>query len=141
MTRHIIVAGKSWPERYFTGTNRLQRARELIRRRTVPKMGLTNRGGARRKSRWTQLFHSTYPNLHFDKNAIAKRTGIPRSILDTVYDRGLKAWQTSGSRPGTSAPQWATARVYKFVLVTERKAPNTRYDPNQNLRDRFLRGK
>jgi hypothetical protein len=30
--------------------------------------------------------------------AIAKATGIPKSVLDTVYDRGMAAWRT-GHRP------------------------------------------
>jgi hypothetical protein len=75
-----------------------------------------------------------YPNLKFNKALISKKTGISLSKLNTVYDRGLKAWKTGGSRPGATAHQWAIARVYKFVLVTKKKAKTTRYDPDQNLR-------
>jgi hypothetical protein len=85
-----------------------------------------------KKSRWTDLFHRVYPGLKFNKQLISQATGIPVRILDTVYDRGLKAWKTSGSRPGANPQQWATARVYKFVLVSK-QAWNPR-DPNQNLR-------
>jgi hypothetical protein len=117
---------------------KLLRQKELVKRRTTPysklRLGKTNAGGTRRKSKWTLLFHTTYPGLKFDKNAIARRTGISRSTLDTVYNRGLKAWKTSGSRVGANPQQWAIARVYKFVLVTKKKAPNTRIDPDQNLR-------
>jgi hypothetical protein len=120
----------------------LTRERELLKRRRVSygalKLGRSNAGGARKKSKWTQLVHTTYPGLKFNKDAIAKRTGIHRATLNTVYDRGLKAWKTGGSRPGTTAPQWAVARVYKYVLVTKGKAPRawyaTRADPDQNLR-------
>jgi len=142
--RHIVVT-KSWPERYFAGLTRplkLAREKELLKRRTAPykklSLGKSNVGGAKKKSHWTQLFHKTYPGLKFNKNAISRQTGISRSTLNTVYNRGLKAWKTGGSRPGTTAPQWAVARVYKFVLVTKRKAPKswyaTRFDPDQDLR-------
>jgi len=140
--RHTVVT-KKWPERYFTGLSpaqRLTREKELLKRRQVarPKMGQTNKGGTKKKSKWTNLFHKTYPGLKFNKNLIAAKTGIPRASLNIVYDRGLKAWKTGGSRPGATPQQWAIARVYKFVLVSKHKAPKewyiTRFDPNQNLR-------
>ena len=144
--RHIVLR-RVWPERYFSGlrrTMKLRRERELLRRRRVPysKLGLSrsNKGGTKKKSRWTNLFHKTYPGLKFNKDAIARRTGISRSTLNTVYNRGLKAWKTGGSRPGATAPQWAVARVYKYVLVTKHKAPVAwyamRFDPDQDLRRR-----
>jgi len=145
--RHITVSrkGRAWPERYFAGLSRalkLTRERELLKRRTLPysklRLGKSNVGGTKKKSKWTQLFHKTYPNLKFNKNAIARRTGISRSTLNTVYNRGLKAWKTGGSRPGATAAQWAVARTYKYVLVTKGKAPKawyaTKFDPDANLR-------
>jgi hypothetical protein len=127
-----------WPERYFSGLKsralRLIRAKELTSRKS--KLGFSNAFAKKRKSRWTTLFHKTYPGLKFDKNAISKRTGIPVKTLDTVYDRGLKAWRTSGSRPGATSHQWAIARVYKFVLITKKKAKTNRPDPDSNLRKR-----
>jgi hypothetical protein len=138
-----------WPARYFSGLSpamKVRRQKELLKRRVTPysklRMGATDAGGTRRRSRWTMLFHKTYPELKFNKNAIARRTGISRSTLNTVYDRGLKAWKTSGSRVGASAHQWAIARVYKFVLVSKHKAPKawyiTRPDPDQNLRTKMF---
>jgi hypothetical protein len=123
---------------------KLRRERELLRRRRTPysKLGLSksNKFATKRKSKWTVLFHKTYPGLKFNKEAIARRIGISRSTLNTVYNRGLKAWKTGGSRPGATAPQWAVARVYKYVLVTKGKAPRawyaTRFDPDNNLRQR-----
>lgn len=142
--RHTIVT-RRWPERYFSGLSKIWRRRreiELLRRRgnSRPKLGRSNRvlKGQRPKSKWTLRFHQVYPGLKFSKVAIAKRTGIPIRKLNIVYDRGLKAWKTGGSRPGASAHQWAVARVYKFVLVTKRKAPvawyATRFDPDNDLR-------
>jgi hypothetical protein len=142
--RHVTITQR-WPERYFSGLSarlQKQREKELLRRRSDPysklTLGQSNKGGTRQKSKWTLLFHKVYPDLKFNKDAISKRTNIPRSILDTVYNRGLKAWKTGGSRPGATAPQWAVARVYKYVLVTKKKAPKqwyiTRFDPDANLR-------
>ena len=139
--RHVFITRK-WPERYFTGLSprlRLLREKELMKRkRGSYALGATNRGGTTKKSHWTVLFHKTYPDLKFNKSAIARETGISRSTLNTVYNRGLKAWQTGGSRVGATPAQWATARVYKYVLVTKKKAPKewyiTRADPDQDLR-------
>ena len=139
----VKLFGVSFPARYFSGvSDKAARAKELLARRKTPysklKLGKTNKGVTRRKSHWTMLFHKTYPDLKFNKNAIARRTGISRSTLNTVYNRGLKAWKTGGSRPGATAPQWATARVYKYVLITKGKAPKAWYasrpDPDNDLR-------
>jgi hypothetical protein len=112
------------------------REKELIARsrKKHPTLGPSNRFAKKRKSSWTVLFHHTYPGLKFNKGLISLRTGIPRSKLNTVYDRGLKAWKTSGSRPGATAQQWAIARLYKFVLITKGKATSKKVDPNNNLR-------
>jgi len=142
--RHITL-DKRWPERYFTGLSqamKLKREKELLKRRTLPysKLGLSvsNKAAKTTKSKWTLQFHKVYPDLKFNKSAISRKTGISRSTLNTVYNRGLKAWKTGGSRPGATATQWAIARVYKYVLVTKRKAPKewymTRFDPDENLR-------
>ena len=142
--RHITLT-RAWPERYFGGLSaamRRTREKELLKRRRTPysklKLQASNRGAKRRPSKWTQLFHKTYPDLKFNKEAIARRTGIPRSTLNTVYNRGLKAWKTGGSRVGATAAQWAVARTYKYVLLTKGKAPKawyaTKFDPDQNLR-------
>ena len=44
----------------------------------------------------------------------AKATGISKTTLRQVYDKGLAAWKT-GHRPGVSQHQWAMARVNSFV--------------------------
>ncbi len=53
------------------------------------------------------------------KKDISKLTGIPMSILDQVYDRGVGAFKTNRSavRPSVkSKEQWAMGRVYSFVM-------------------------
>ena len=44
----------------------------------------------------------------------AKATGISKSILKSVYAKGLAAWKT-GHRPGVGQHQWAMGRVNSFV--------------------------
>jgi hypothetical protein len=140
MVRHITVTRK-WPERYFTGLGpqmRKIREKELLKRRTLPYSKLhlarSNAFAKPKKSKWTLAFHKEYPGLSFNTRLIAKHTGIKKAVLDTVYNRGLKAWKTGGSRVGANPQQWGTARVYKFVLVTRKKYQNTKYDPDENLR-------
>ncbi len=65
------------------------------------------------------------------KDDIVRLTGIPKKILDEVYDRGLAAHKNNpqsvrnikGKKVGgkslkgkMSAQQWAMARVYAFVM-------------------------
>lgn len=47
--------------------------------------------------------------------AASKVSGVRPSIIEQVYDRGMKAWSTSGHRPGAGPEQWAIARVYSFL--------------------------
>jgi len=51
-----------------------------------------------------------------NKNNISKVTGIPKIVLDKVYDRGLEAYKQSGSRPGQTANSWARARMYSYIM-------------------------
>lgn len=44
----------------------------------------------------------------------AKATGISKSILKSVYEKGLAAWK-GGHRPGVSQHQWGMGRVNSFV--------------------------
>ena len=48
----------------------------------------------------------------------AKKSGMPYGILKKVYDRGMAAYKT-GHRPGTTAQQWAFARVNSFVTKSK----------------------
>ena len=44
----------------------------------------------------------------------AKATGISKTILKNVYEKGLAAWKR-GHRPGAGQHQWAMGRVNSFV--------------------------
>lgn len=48
--------------------------------------------------------------------AASKVSGVSRSIIEEVYDKGLKAAATSGHRPGQTPQSWARARVYAFLF-------------------------
>ena len=48
----------------------------------------------------------------------ADKTGISKSILRQVYNRGVAAWKT-GHRPGTTASQWGYARVNSFATKSK----------------------
>jgi len=53
------------------------------------------------------------------KKDMVRLTGIPKRLLDKVYYRGIGAYKTNRSsvRPSVkSKEQWATARVYSFLM-------------------------
>lgn len=73
----------------------------------------TDEGEDTKKSRHTQRYHELY-GKGGSVAKVAKETGIPKRVLQEVYDRGLAAWRT-GHRPGATQHQWALARVYSFA--------------------------
>lgn len=132
---YTAKSGRRYPSRYFTGLsrkNQLIREQELVHRRR--KTQYTNTKVKKTpRSKWTILFHKLFPDQKFNKKNMAKRFKIPYKSLNTVYKRGERAWQTSGSRPGMNPYQWAIPRVYKFILIELGKAPLKKPDPNINL--------
>ena len=48
-------------------------------------------------------------------NKYAKSSGISKSTLSKVYQRGLGAYYSQGSRPGVSAHQWSAGRVRSYA--------------------------
>lgn len=113
-----------WPEKYYRGLTRKQNAtrkRSATRRTKMswknPKAYVpfkSDKGVKTRKSSYTERFHKKYPDAQ-SLAEIAKATHVPKSTLQTVYDRGMAAWRT-GHRPGASAQAWGMARVHSFVL-------------------------
>lgn len=112
------------PEKYLRGlSTRKRRARktEITRRAKLSfknpfayRPFKTDKGANTRKSSYTERFHKKYPGVK-GLSEIAKATGISKSVLEKVYDRGMAAWRT-GHRPGASQQAWGMARVYSFVL-------------------------
>lgn len=82
------------------------------------------------------------------KEDISKKTGIPKKILDEVYDRGVGARKSNpesvrqastGKKVGgkslrgkMSAEQWAMSRIYSFVM----KRPGTWGKADKDLADK-----
>ena len=90
-------------------------------------MGLTHKQQFNRR-------HGKEKDASNSKAEIAKMSGISKSILDDVYDRGIGAYKTNpqsvrtkGGAKNPKAPmsakmskeQWAIARVYAFVNKIE----------------------
>jgi len=70
------------------------------------------------KQKFNKMFNQDKDKSN-SKAAMVKLTGIPKKVLDDVYDRGVGAFKTNPSsvRPQvTSEEQWATARVYAFII-------------------------
>ena len=113
-----------WPLKYYRGLTRrqnTQRKRSATRRTKMswknPKAYSpfkSDKGVKTRKSSYSSRFHTKYPEAK-SVAEIAKATGISKSILDQVYNRGMAAWRT-GHRPGASQHAWGMARVHSFVL-------------------------
>ncbi|MHA1962005.1 MAG: DUF5824 family protein [Candidatus Thorarchaeota archaeon] len=76
-----------------------------------------------------------HPNVPAGLSRIAAETGIPLNILKEVYDLGVGAYASSGSRPGMSASQWGYGRVYSFIMSyfhnLDGKYSNRRYLQNE----------
>jgi len=69
-----------------------------------------------------QKFNKKYKqplNEPNSKAKIVRLTGIPKRILDAVFDRGVGAFKTNRAsvRPSVkSKEQWAMGRVYSFIM-------------------------
>jgi len=135
---YISFFGKKYPLRYFEGLQRadqIVREIELIERRRSkrPTTGYTDRKVVPKKSSFTKKFRSLYPDAPRDLGMLARMFRVPGKNLQTVFDKGLRAWQTSGSRPGTNAHQWAWARVFKFLLIHAGHIKMNEKDPDKYL--------
>jgi hypothetical protein len=74
----------------------------------------TDKGVKTRKSSYTATWNRKYPNIKSLKDR-ATLTGVPLSLLQKSYDRGMAAWRT-GHRPGATQQQWGYARVSSLLL-------------------------
>lgn len=111
------------PTRYFIGLSmkeKRERKKQFSERKGTSNYTMLKTDikalakGQVHSSKYTEKFHRIFPSTH-TKNDIQSLTGISINILNEVYDRGLKAWQT-GHRPGASQHAWAWARLYSFLL-------------------------
>ena len=127
MLECIEKAEPKVPAKYLeglTGEAREKRKRELQRRakgkrsKYAPISG--DKDAKTKPSKYTRSSFAakvrdevTKPGKDEFLRAAAKVSGISRSILNEVHERGAKAWAT-GHRPGASQAAWSRARVYSF---------------------------
>lgn len=78
---------------------------------------------------FAEIFHKVYPGLKFDIPALSKKFKIKTSVLHKVYGRGAQASGRFGQNPYS----WGIARVYKFILVKNKKIPMPNKFSNSNL--------
>lgn len=149
--RHYVTqSSRSYPIRYFEGlSKKMQKLREQeleLRRQTdTPKLGRSDeeylKKGKYRPSRYTVEFKSRYPGSESSIEELSSTFRIPKRILQKVYDKGLGAWKSGGSRPGANARQWALARTYKFILITQGVHKLKDGDPDTHLHEDLNRAR
>ena len=69
-----------------------------------------------KESSFTTRFKNKYKLKSYSLSSIARATGIPLKALQEVKKKGMGAYYSAGSRPNTTAIQWAMARVYSYIL-------------------------
>ena len=68
------------------------------------------------KNRFNKKFNQDKDESN-SKAKMTKLTGIPKKVLDEIFFRGVGAFKTAGpSRPNMTKEQWATARIYAFIM-------------------------
>jgi hypothetical protein len=126
--------GKKFPTKYLTGLTPLEKEiaiKEIDKGYEYdiddPKayeywksdIKATARGYETVPSKYQKKFVQMYGPLPEGGDFISKMskaTGVKKSILEKVYDKGLAAWRV-GHRPGVQQHQWASGRVYSFVTL------------------------
>lgn len=67
-------------------------------------------------SKLINAFMSRHKNAVKGLVRISVESGVPYDCLKEVYDIGVGAYASSGSRTGMSAEQWGYGRVYAFLM-------------------------
>jgi len=146
--------GQSHPEKYFTGLDektKIKREKEIEERKEEgikpPQLYEDLPGDKDAKtepSKYTKTEGAQKVREETKDNskeefirASSKVSGVAKDIIEEVYDKGLKAWSTSGHRPGATAQQWAIARVYAFLFDAKSGARKA----DQHLWDKHLNAK
>ena len=110
----------SQPKKNYAGdmakSTKQARARHFDKKKKGPAPGdaSAKTKPSKHTKKYKQMFGEAIEGL---KNK-AEKSGMPYGILKKVYDRGMAAYKT-GHRPGTTAQQWAFARVNSFVTKSK----------------------
>ena len=122
-----IISRYTIPERYLEGLGgeeKLLRQVELVgkkrqspkeRYKTLESDVIAREKGIPKKGSCTSRWDKMYPGAKTNAQK-SKITGIPKSVLDKVDNKGRGAYYSSGSRPGQTSISWGIARVNCFVL-------------------------
>ena len=108
------------PAKYYAGdmskSTKEKRAAHFAKKKSGPAPGdaSAKTKPSKHTKKYKQMFGEEIEGL---KNK-AEKSGMPYGILKKVYDRGMAAYKT-GHRPGTTAQQWAFARVNSFVTKSK----------------------
>ena len=108
----------SQPAKYFkdmSKSTKSKRDAHFKKRKTGPAPG--DADAKTKPSVHTKKFKQMYGEVSEANKGLqnkAEKSGVSYGILKKVYDRGLAAYK-GGHRPGTTAPQWAMARVNSFL--------------------------
>lgn len=119
------------PKKYFEGLSledKFNRLKEFEKRNKMAKQGdfnfqpmATDKASKipKKNSGFTRKLNYILKEFDVkkDKESLSEYFEIPLEALETVYNRGLKAFFTSGSRPNVNQFQWAFARMAKFILI------------------------
>ena len=117
------------PKKYMKGLSQKdqeKRAKELARRAKLPKDHPDKyeplptdkkvmKQSDKKESPATKAYRQMYGESKEALKNKAEETGISYSILKQVYDRGMGAYASDGSRPGMTSHQWAMGRVNSFI--------------------------
>ena len=104
------------PAKYYAGdmskSTKEKRAAHFAKKKSGPAPGdaSAETKPSKHTKKYKQMFGEEIEGL---KNK-SEKSGISYGILKKVYDRGMAAYKT-GHRPGTTAQQWAFARVNSFI--------------------------
>lgn len=103
-----------------------QRYAELETDRKARKQGLVKKSAYSRvaERRGIELqYRRGKPDFTATARAAFRYYGVAGSVAKTadhlrkIYNKGLKAWQTGGHRPGASQRNWGDARVHSFLVA------------------------
>jgi len=133
----------SLPKRYLKGVNKEQRIKDIESRKKSDKPlkqlfpKKSDKEALEKKivkpSTYTTKFKKLYPDTKYSLSGFSEKFNIPLEDLKEVEKKGIRAWKTSGSRPGVPAIAWGKARVYKFILIEEGKVKKKIKDPDNYL--------
>ena len=108
------------PAKYYAGdmskSTKEKRAAHFSKKKSGPAPG--NASAETKPSKHTKKYKQMFGEEIEGLKNKAEKSGMPYGILKKVYDRGMAAYKT-GHRPGTTAQQWAFARVNSFVTKSK----------------------